>query len=57
MSLENYNVSRDKFELDEKTQVMFAFPCNVCNYRFGTDRQEPCLHCDHNIGAEPDDEQ
>lgn len=55
MSLADYLVPRDKFKEDEKIEGL-AFPCNGCRYRNRSDRDEPCLHCDHNLGSEPEDE-
>lgn len=55
MGLESFVVPRDKFELDEPKGGL-SFPCCVCKHRNGTDRDEPCRHCDHNLGAVADDE-
>lgn len=51
MGLEAFVVQRDKFKLDESAEVHLAFPCCVCAHRHGTDRDEPCRTCDHNLGA------
>ena len=54
MGLETYQVARDHFEPDENTHL--AFPCCACRHRHGTDKEEPCIRCDWNLGAKPDDE-
>ena len=54
MGLETYHVARDHFEPDENTHL--AFPCCACRHRHGTDKEEPCIRCDWNLGAKPDDE-
>ncbi len=54
MGLETYQVARDHFEPDENTHL--AFPCCSCRHRHGTDKEEPCIRCDWNLGAKPDDE-
>ena len=57
MSLKDYEVSRDKFELDsDSTDRDLAFPCNMCAYRVNKDSEEPCRTCDHNANAVPDDQ-
>ncbi|TJY57398.1 hypothetical protein E4T66_18500 [Sinimarinibacterium sp. CAU 1509] len=53
MSLEQYRVARDHFEVDEASAAQLAFPCNVCRHRHGSDRAEPCRSCDHNANAVP----
>ncbi len=55
MALDCYRVRRDHFEpYDADTGL--CFPCNACRYRHGTDKDEPCIRCDWNLGAKPDDE-
>ena len=46
--LESVLKNRDKFKLDNKSFCL-AFPCNVCVHRHGTDRDEPCISCGHNL--------
>jgi len=48
-------VRRDKFELDAEFETRLAFPCCVCVHRNGSDRDEPCAHCDRNLTAIPDE--
>lgn len=55
MGLEAYSVRRDHFEPDDNTPGL-CFPCNVCRYRHGTDKDEPCIRCDWNLNAKEDDE-
>lgn len=54
MGLETFQVARDHFEPDDNTHL--AFPCYACRHRHGTDKEEPCIRCDWNLGAKPDDE-
>ena len=54
MGLETYQVARDHFEPDENTHL--CFPCSACRHRHGTDKEEPCIRCDWNLGAKSDDE-
>ena len=54
MGLEIYKVSRDHFEPDDGGRL--CFPCNACRHRHGTDKDEPCIRCDWNLGAKDDDE-
>lgn len=54
MGLETYQVARDHFEPDDSTHL--AFPCCACRHRHGTDKDEPCIRCDWNLGAKGDDE-
>lgn len=51
MGLNDYAVPRDKFQLEEKHINGFAFPCGECRHRHGTDSEEPCTSCDHNLNA------
>ena len=52
MSLRDYvAIPRDKFELQELVTDGFDFPCGLCKHRHGTDRDEPCRTCDHNINS------
>ena len=55
MGLPSYKVKRDKFEASDNGMGL-GFPCNVCKHRHGTDKDEPCLHCDWNANAVQDDE-
>lgn len=58
MALNEYVVARDNFSLDEGHHDRgLAFPCSCCKHRSGTDRDEPCRSCDHNLNAESADEQ
>lgn len=50
MSLENHIVTRDKFEAEDLGSGL-AFPCCVCINRHGSDRDEPCNACDHNLNS------
>lgn len=54
MGLEAYSVRRDHFEPEDNTGL--CFPCCACRHRHGTDREEPCIRCDWNLGAKGDDE-
>lgn len=49
--LDSVQPNKDKFELDDKNFGL-AFPCNVCVHRHGTDRDEPCISCGHNLRSE-----
>lgn len=40
---------RDRFEVDKKFESVLSFPCCVCQYRHGTDRDYPCNVCEHNL--------
>ena len=55
MGLIEYVVQRDKFQADEVINV-FDFPCGVCIHRHGTDMDEPCRTCDHNLRAVPEED-
>ena len=55
MGLTDYAVQRDKFQAEEVTNG-FDFPCGACIHRRGTDTDEPCRTCDHNMRSVPDDE-
>lgn len=44
---------RDCFALDHAFEMKFAFPCCVCTHRHGSDRDEPCRRCTHNMNAGP----
>lgn len=55
MGLIDYAVQRDKFQADGVTDGL-DFPCGVCIHRHGTDMEEPCRTCDHNMRSVPDDE-
>jgi hypothetical protein len=44
---------RDRFTVDPEFETRLAFPCCVCIHRHGTDRDEPCIKCQHNLSAEP----
>lgn len=41
---------RNKF--DPAFETRLAFPCCVCLHRHGSDRDEPCNKCEHNLNAE-----
>jgi hypothetical protein len=53
MSLRDYVVTRDKFQLHDKGTVglELSFPCCHCQHRNIRDTDEPCRTCDHNINA------
>lgn len=54
MSIFEYVVTRDKFELEDSMEL--SFPCSQCVHRKGTDHDEPCVSCDHNLNSDdPDD--
>jgi len=53
MSLIEFSVPRDRFKLDEKTEIIFSFPCCNCAHRIKDQNEEPCRSCDHNINADP----
>lgn len=53
MAVEDYKVKRDHFD-PQGGDFGMAFPCCVCKYRFGTDRDMPCRVCDHNSNADPE---
>lgn len=55
MGMDQYCVRRDHFELDDSGMYL-CFPCSVCQHRHGSDKDEPCIRCDWNMGALPDDE-
>lgn len=55
MSMDQYHVRRDHFELDD-SGMSLCFPCSVCQHRHGSDKDEPCIRCDWNMGALSDDE-
>ena len=55
MGIDDYRVSRDKFELEDAQGMMqFAFPCSSCKHKHGSHSDEPCRTCDHNGAAVPD---
>ena len=54
MGLDLYKVRRDHFEPEDDTGL--CFPCCACRHRHGTDKDEPCIRCDWNLGAKEDDE-
>lgn len=43
---------RNHFEIDPAFETRLAFPCCVCLHRHGSDRDEPCDKCEHNLNAE-----
>lgn len=53
MSLRDYTVRRDKFELNDFGPL--SFPCSCCVHAGGEDSDEPCRTCDHNARSVPDD--
>ena len=57
MSLRDYTVLRDKFELSKAGGYAKTFPCCVCRWRNWPRTCEPCLHCDHNAGAVPEEKE
>ena len=48
MGIEKYIVKNDKFEVDDN-EFPLGFPCCACKYRRGTDQDEPCISCEHNL--------
>ncbi len=48
---EDWDVIKDRFEIDPVFEIKLAFPCCVCIHRHGTDKDEPCIHCEHNLRA------
>jgi hypothetical protein len=56
MSIEKYIVYRDKFEPADPGNSL-DFPCCACVHREKTDREQPCVTCDHNACAKQDEEQ
>jgi DnaJ-class molecular chaperone len=56
MSLKDYAVNRDKFELrkDGRHALSLDFPCCHCSYCFKAETDEPCRTCDHNVNAVKD---
>lgn len=54
MSLWDYTVLRDKFELDVSPG---GFPCCACAWKNGAHDEEPCRTCDHNAAAVRDEKQ
>jgi len=42
---------RDHFQIDKAFETRLAFPCCVCVHRYGSDRDEPCCRCEHNLNA------
>jgi hypothetical protein len=56
MSLRDYVVTRDKFQLHDKGTVglELSFPCCHCQHRNMRDTDEPCRTCDHNVNAVKD---
>jgi len=44
-------VIRDRFEIDTSFETVLSFPCCVCTHRHGTDKDEPCIRCEHNLFA------
>jgi len=55
MSLKDYEVSRDKFELLDTTNDYLSFPCACCKHKVKDCNDEPCRTCDHNIMAVEED--
>lgn len=41
----------DQFKVDDRFISGLDFPCCVCQHRHGTDRDEPCNRCTHNMNA------
>ena len=59
MPLSDYEVTRDKFELDhdrDAFKIGLGFPCNQCVNNYMDDSEDPCRACDHNINAVPEDD-
>lgn len=53
MSLDEYTVERDEFELDLLLGSMAQdFPCILCEHRLKLwGREKPCLDCDHAVAV------
>lgn len=49
--LSERRIIRDRFEVDVRFETTLAFPCCVCKHRHVTDREEPCILCEHNLAA------
>lgn len=57
MSLRDYVKPRDKFELGDGQHFSgFDFPCCDCKHVRQSADMEPCLTCDHNVNAVPEDD-
>lgn len=56
MSLSEFLVTRDRFEIDEDTMYEFCFPCNVCIHKDKPHDADPCRVCDHNDTCVHDNE-
>ena len=51
MSLAEWTCDDDKFEPQEVGLTRLSFPCNACKHRDGTDSDEPCRSCGHNLNS------
>lgn len=49
--LNSVQPDKDKFELDDRGFGL-AFPCCVCVHCHGSDKDEPCISCGHNLRSE-----
>jgi len=57
MSLKDYAVKYDKFQLNEKAAGLFpSFPCPYCQHRETSAVEPPCRECGHNVYSDFDDE-
>lgn len=52
MPLDEYTVEIDRFKVDKNLIKEFNFPCCACIGRHGTDMEEPCRSCDHNLKSD-----
>ena len=52
MALADYEVVSDKFEPPAGSVGGFAFPCCCCRHRDGSQYEDPCSQCGHNLNAE-----
>lgn len=49
--LKDWLCDGDKFEPEVGGISRLDFPCCACRHRAGTDNDEPCRTCGHNINA------
>ena len=54
MGIDEYRVPNDKFEHEICNGL--DFPCDCCKHRHGTDIEEPCLSCGHNLNSTCEDD-
>ena len=52
MSIRDYEVYNDKFELDDESMAgSLCFPCAVCLFRDRNQDEYPCDRCGHNANS------